>query len=202
MSLLIILARHGQTRFNRSGVIQGRSDSPLTPTGIAETLKMPDLVSKFQPQAIYSSSLGRAAFSSSIYSQALGIPVHFRENLAELSCGKWEGSRRTDVVGNRNSIRSGWFDQPPFGESYQDGEERLRSFVDELCSCPNDSCKIVLAHAGLNRAFIKLIIGLNEENAQFIRFPHDTVYVIHSDRTVNWLGLTTGSGNGFLSEIQ
>ena len=202
LSLMIILARHGQTRFNQAGVIQGRSDSPLTPTGIAETRKMPDLVSRFRPQSIYSSSLGRAAFSSSIYSQMLGIPVHFRESLAELSCGEWEGSRRTDVVGDRSSIRSGWFDQPPCGESYQDGETRLRPIVNELCSCPDDSCKIVLAHAGLNRALMKLILGLTVEDSLFIRFPHDTVYLIQRDKSVSWLGLSTGSGRGLLSEIE
>lgn len=202
MSLMIILARHGQTRYNSEGVIQGRTDSPLTLAGVAQTRKMPNLVSQFLPRAIYSSSLGRAAFSSSIYSQALGIPVHFRENLAELSCGEWEGSRRTDVVGHRNLIRSGWFERPPGGESYQDGEARLRPLVDELGSGLNDSCKIVLAHAGLNRALMKLILGLNEEDALFIRFPHDTVYLIHSDRTVKWLGLSTGSGSGLLREIE
>ena len=199
---VIILARHGQTHFNQAGVIQGRSDSPLTPTGIAETRKMPDLVSRFRPQAIYSSSLGRAAFSSSIYSQMLGIPIHFRESLAELSCGEWEGSRRIDVVGNRNVIRSDWFDRPPFGESYQDGETRLRPIVDELCSFTDYSCKIVLAHAGLNRALIKLILRLTVEDSLFIRFPHDTVYLIQQDKSLSWLGLSTGSGQGFLREIE
>ncbi|MGC8602224.1 MAG: histidine phosphatase family protein [Desulfomonilaceae bacterium] len=201
MSLQIILARHGQTCYNREGVIQGRSDSPLTHTGIAETQKMPNLISQFKPRAIYSSSLGRAAFSSSIYSQTLAIPIYFMENLAELSCGQWEGSRRTDVVGHRGLIRSDWFERPPGGESYQDGEERIRYIVDELYSFTDDSCKIVLAHAGLNRSLVKLILGLNEKDALLIRFPHDTVYLIHSDKTVKHLGLTTGSGNGFLREI-
>ena len=28
--------RHGETEFNRAGRIQGRLDSPLTPTGVAQ----------------------------------------------------------------------------------------------------------------------------------------------------------------------
>ena len=78
----------------------------------------------------------------------------------------------------------------------------MRPIVDELCSGLNDSCKIVLAHAGLNRAFMRLILGLNEEDALFIRFPHDTVYLIQHDKSVSWLELSTGSGRGFLSEIE
>jgi len=202
LSFTIILARHGQTRFNQAGIIQGQSDSPLTLNGITEISRTLDLISDYKPHAIYSSSLGRAAFSSSIYSETLGIPIHFSKSLTELSCGEWEGSSRLDVVGNRNFIRSCWFDRPPGGESYQDGEERLRPFIDKFCSCADNSCKMVLAHAGLNRVFMKLILGLRVEIALSIRFPHDTFYVIHSDKTVGWLGLSTGSGCGLLSEIQ
>lgn len=202
MSLKIILARHGQTRLNEAGVIQGRSDSLLTETGIADTLKMPHLVAHYQPRVIFSSSLGRAALSASIYSETLKIPVHFREDLVEISCGEWEGSLRADVIGPRPSIRSGWHDRPPGGESYLDRELRLSGFIQELSELPVDSAVVILAHAGLNRVLVKCLLGMEPEQALFIRFPHDTVYVIQSGSPVSWLGLSTGSGIGFLSEIQ
>ncbi|MGC8657942.1 MAG: histidine phosphatase family protein [Desulfomonilaceae bacterium] len=199
---MIILARHGQTRFNLAGIIQGQTDSPLTSAGLAETHKMPGLISRFRPEMIYSSSLGRAAFSSSIYSQILSIPVRFRSALAELSCGKWEGLKRDDVVLGDRTIRPNWTNRPPGGESYQDGEKRLIPFIEEIRSLANDRCIIILAHAGLNRAFVRLFLDLKIEETLFVRFPHDTTYLIHTDGTVHRLGLSTGAGNGFLSEIQ
>jgi broad specificity phosphatase PhoE len=162
---------------------------------------MPELISEYRPKMIYSSALGRAAFSSSIYSQLLGIPVYFRPNLVELSCGEWEKSPRSQVKGPRKIVRSSWVDRPPGGESYQDGEERLRDFVRDLTSGCDDTCKMVLAHASLNRALVKLVLGLPPQEAISILFPHDTVYIIQNDGMIRWFGLSTGSGCGFLREV-
>jgi hypothetical protein len=54
----------------------------------------------------------------------------------------------------------------------------------------------------LNRVLVKCLLGMEPEQALFIRFPHDTVYVIQNGAPVSWMGLSTGSGIGFLSEIQ
>lgn len=202
LSSTIILARHAQTRFNEAGIIQGCSDSPLTQSGLSTIWKMPELILEYQPGMIFSSSLGRAAFSSSIYSQILGIPVYFRRSLIELSGGELEKTLRSEIEGPRKIVRPSWIDRPRGGESYQDGEKRLREFIHELTSSPGKECKMVLAHAGLNRVLVKMILGLSPQEAISILFPHDTVYVIQNDGIINWFGLSTGSGCGFLREVQ
>jgi|GEM_PF-460314 len=196
----ILLCRHGQTHFNRTARIQGQSDSPLTKNGLQETKKLAEILYPHMPGVIYSSALGRAAYSSAIYSQILGIPVHFRQNLVELSCGEWETSLRTDVIGSDVLIRSSWVDRPPGGESYQDAEKRLGVFINELQTVSDSVYVMVLAHSGLNRALVRSLLGLPINEALYIRFPHDTIYQINMDGNVNWIGLSNMSGSGFLRE--
>lgn len=200
MSPRIVLCRHGQTHFNRSARIQGQSDSPLTEVGLEEILKLAEIVKAFRPFAIYSSSLGRAAYSSGIYSQVIGIPVYFRSSLVELSCGEWETCMRKDVIGPEALIRSSWIDRPPGGESYEDAENRLRTFIHEINLLEAGSPVMVLAHSGLNRVLAKSLLGISTDEALNIKFPHDTIYEIHEKGFVRWAGLSTGSGSGFLRE--
>ncbi|MFH0958183.1 MAG: histidine phosphatase family protein [Pseudomonadota bacterium] len=200
MPTTIILCRHGQTLFNRTARIQGQSDSPLTRTGLEETRKLAEMVCPKMPGVIYSSILGRAAYSSAIYSQILGIPLYFRQDIVELSCGEWETSLRTDVIGPDSSIRLSWVDRPPGGESYKDAEKRVCVFINELLKVSKPLCVMVLAHSGLNRVLVKTLLTLPSDQAMNIRFPHDTVYEINSDGDVNWIGLSTGRGRGFLGE--
>ncbi len=200
MHRTVILCRHGQTHFNRTSRIQGQYDSPLTKNGLEEIRKLAQTVNTYLPRVIYSSTLGRAAYSSAIYSQILQIPIHFRSNLVELSCGEWETSLRTDVIGPDALIRPSWVSRPPGGESYEDAEKRLKVFINEILSSSEYSCVMVLAHSGLNRALVRSLLGLPLDKALYIKFPHDTIYQIDADGTVRWIGLSTGSGVGFLRE--
>ncbi len=196
----ILLARHGQTVFNRDGYIQGRADSPLTYFGAPEIKRLPALIEPEGPTVIYASALGRAAFTGAIYSQHLGKPIHFRPSIVELSCGLWEGMRRSEVKGWSNTIRESWDDQPPEGESYQDAEERVKSFIHELTYQDPHSTVLMVAHAGLNRVFLKLWMDLEPDEARMIRCPHDTVYVLDEDGEVRRLQPDRGQERGFLLE--
>ena len=196
----IILARHGQTVFNRDGFIQGRADSLLTYFGVPEIKRLPSLAEPEKPTVIYASALGRAAFTGSIYSQQLGAPIHFRDSIVELSCGKWEGMRRSDVKGWSSTIRESWDDRPPDGESYMDAENRVKSFIDEITLLKAHQTILVVAHAGLNRVFLKLWLEMEPDAARMIRCPHDTLYVIEPGNQVRRIHPDRGHEEGFLPE--
>ncbi|MBW1712107.1 MAG: histidine phosphatase family protein, partial [Deltaproteobacteria bacterium] len=128
----LILARHGQTEANQNKFVMGRTDSPLTPLGFKTAQDLALVLASEKLAAVFSSPLGRAAASAEIYAQGRSLPVQHRPALAELSAGQWEGRPWAEVVGQWTILRSGWTDRPPGGESYQDGEVRLRPFMDEL----------------------------------------------------------------------
>lgn len=198
----IILARHGQTVFNRDGFIQGRADSLLTYFGAPEIKRLPALAEPEKPTVIYASTLGRAAFTGSVYSLQLGAPIHFRPTIVELSCGIWEGMRRSEVKGWSNTIRESWDDRPPDGESYQDAEDRVKSFINEITRLQEHNTILVVAHAGLNRVFLKLWLDMDSEAARMIRCPHDTLYVMEPGGNVRRIHPDRGHEEGFLLETE
>jgi broad specificity phosphatase PhoE len=196
----IILGRHGQTVYNRDGFIQGQIDSPLTSSGIPEIKNLPPLARSHGPTIIYASALGRAAFTGSIYSKQLGAPIHFRQSIIELSCGIWEGMLRSHVKGASRTIRESWDDRPPQGESYRDAEYRVKSFIDEVIATPDHSTVLIIAHAGLNRVFLKLWLDLAAEQARMVRCPHDTLYLLEPDGAVRHMNTANDKVEGFLFE--
>lgn len=198
----IVLARHGQTTANRDGFIMGRTDAPLTRQGLETVNDMSRIIGLERVQRILSSSLGRAALTAATYSHHLRVPLSFRESMAELSCGSWEGRHRADVIAGSGPIRSTWQFRPPGGESYQDGETRVASLMEEILGQTDGKTVLVVGHASVNRVFIKLILGLDPVEAMTIRSPHDTVYVIEPGRDIRYVSGSGLSDCGFLRESE
>ncbi len=79
--------------------------------------------------------------------------------MCELKCGRWEGRKRREVLSGE-IMRATWHDRPPGGESYSDAEVRVGSFIRELNSSDYSDSILVVGHAGINRVFLKLWLGL------------------------------------------
>lgn len=194
----IILARHGETVCNREVRLMGRSDSPLTPDGIQIAHEVARLVEQQDVKVIYSSPLGRALSSARIYTKNLGIPIFPEDNMAELACGEWEGKYRFDVKPEPGPLRATWVEKPPGGESYRDAEPRVAAFIKHIKGQTHASTTLVVGHAGVNRVFLKLWLGLSPEYAVRIRCPHDTVYVLGDGASVQATSLTGSQSEGLL----
>lgn len=200
--LRLILARHGETWSNRNGRIMGRSDSPLTPEGVLMARGVSRLLKTEGVRAVFSSTLGRAAFTAAIHSQTLHVPVYFREELAELGCGTWEGRSRASVRVRGTLLRSSWTDRPPDGESYQDAETRARKLLQEAAAAGISGTVLLVSHAGVSRVYLKLILGLDPETAVRIRFPHDSVYLLEDNGTVSCRSVDSPPRDGLLWESE
>jgi len=196
----IILARHGMTVSNRDGFVMGRSDSPLTREGIDKTSAVADLLAQEDVSAIYSSPLGRAAYTAAAYSRRLAAPLHFRHGMAELACGLWEKRLRAEVKHTATLLRTTWEEQPPGGECYRDAEGRVSAFIEEMLSLDNSHGILIVGHATVNRVFLKLWLGLEPATAILIHSPHDTVYFLDQRNTVHYRRSNGSQGEGLLWE--
>jgi broad specificity phosphatase PhoE len=181
----IILARHGETIANRVGVIQGGQDYPLTDRGTELAKKVARLIEHEQIEAVYTSALGRAVNSARIYSNGRPVPVMIRNTMVELSFGEWEGRRRDEVGNGRPHLRETWFYRPPGGESYSDAEPRVTQFLSEIALNDDAASILVVGHAGVNRVFLKLLLGLASTDAERIVFRHDTIYIIQGNEIIS-----------------
>ena len=81
--------------------------------------------------------------------------------------------------------------RPPAGESYEDAEERITSFIEEMCSETAPERILVVSHAGAIRVFLKLWLGLDPAVAIKIDCPHDTIFILNANK-----GMVTRSTQG------
>ena len=125
----IFLVRHGKSEWNMKGRRQGQLDSPLTETGRSSVQRVGSMLSELDPDALFSSPLGRAWSTAQIIDAILGLGIQSEVGLSEIDHGELAG--RTDdeiershpgLLAERRSRLYEW--RFPGGESYADGDLR------------------------------------------------------------------------------
>ena len=88
---MLLLVRHGETDANRRGVLLGRDDPPLTPTGLEQAADL----GRWLPRAdlLIASPLARAQQTAA----ALGGDVRVDERWTEMDYGRFDGAAPSDV---------------------------------------------------------------------------------------------------------
>ncbi|MGH7046657.1 MAG: histidine phosphatase family protein [Stellaceae bacterium] len=88
---ILFLFRHGETDWNREGRLQGHTDVPLNPTGLAQAEELARRLRPHRLDAVLSSDLSRALTTARIVAEALGLPLATDPGLRETSVGAAEG---------------------------------------------------------------------------------------------------------------
>ena len=95
---MIYAVRHGQTDWNKEGIIQGgRSDCPLNEEGIKQAKILAEKLKKFNITKIYSSDLLRAKQTTEEINKVLHVEVIYSSLLRETNYGEVEGKKSTDI---------------------------------------------------------------------------------------------------------
>lgn len=97
MTTTLILARHGETDWNRDGRFQGHADPPLNDTGRAQAHRLVELLADEPIDAVYSSDLRRAHETAEIVAAARGVDVVVDPDLRERDVGEWSGLTMPEI---------------------------------------------------------------------------------------------------------
>jgi broad specificity phosphatase PhoE len=164
----LILIRHGETQWNRTGRYQGHSDIPLNENGREQARHLAERLRTEPPQGIYASDLLRARETAEILGKATGAPVRLDPRLREVHQGLWEGRSLEEILATDGAR---WHARredplhvgPPQGESLTELRARLLEAVAEVRrSYPHGRVALVshgLALATLKVHFLHLPIG-------------------------------------------
>lgn len=153
----LVVLRHAPTEWNEHGLIQGRTDSPLSPAGrrIAAAWRLPPAFAGYD---WLSSPLERAIETA----RAMGGEPAIEPRLTELHWGDWAGCSLPDLrlrLGRRmveNEARGLDF-RPEGGESYREVQERLRPLLAERAETGRPS--VAVTHKGVILALYALAAG-------------------------------------------
>ncbi len=145
--------RHGETEWNRSGLIQGRRDIPLNARGIAEARSARDLLQGAGIATICTSPLQRALLTAEIIAAGLHLPLHIVPELAECDFGRAEGRRKglwLEHWRRGSPAEDSEAGDRPDGETYIAFLERALIGVNKALTRPGPV--LIVAHGGIYEA--------------------------------------------------
>jgi probable phosphoglycerate mutase len=170
----LALLRHGHTRWNREGRIQGRTDIPLDPEAEAH-LSTRCLPMDWAHADLTASPLERAWRTAELVA---GRPARREAVLMEMNWGLWEGQhgrvlRENPDTGFRDIEDWSWTFCPPEGESPADLRARLVPWAEALS---RDT--LAVCHIGVMRVLLAHGTGWDFRGPAPFRVKRDRLYVL------------------------
>jgi broad specificity phosphatase PhoE len=168
----LLLARHGETDWNRARRWQGHADRPLTGRGRAQATALAERLADIALDAVYSSDLRRARETAEAVAQTQGLDVVQLPELREVSVGSWEGLTRDEAEakfpdGFRRWLAggTGWDD----GETYAAMNARVLGAVNRIARDHEGEQILIVSHGGPIRAIHGAALGMDVEDYRRIR---------------------------------
>ncbi len=156
--------RHGATGLQ--GRYIGATDVPLSRQGREQVRKTGLLLREKGVTKIFCSPLLRCR--QTLEELELAGTCRFREQLREIDFGRWEGKEFTEIIHSDQPLVDLWVADPlhfcfPDGESLHSFTRRIALFIPELSNAAEDII-LVVAHGGVIRHLICLLLGLSVDN--------------------------------------
>ena len=152
----LLLARHGETDWNRKLRIQGSSDIGLNELGRRQAQFLAQELTDVDLDAIYSSDLRRAQATAAAVAATHGLDVRLDPRLRERSFGSWEGLTREDIstfpAGSRHD-----------GESDDEVRQRVLAAVEEIASNHPGEQVLIVSHGGALNTLWHHALGVRVE---------------------------------------
>jgi phosphoserine phosphatase len=165
----ILLARHGETDWNRDNRFQGRADPPLNDAGREQAATLAASLAGEQLDAVYSSPLRRAVETADVVAAPHGLEPTPVEALREVDVGSWQGLTRTEIESRYPeqfrrwlAFEQGWED----GETYEEMGVRVVGALSELSARHAGERVLALTHGGPIRAAIAAASGISHSEAR------------------------------------
>lgn len=153
-----MLARHGETDYNRAGRWQGATDVPLNEAGRAQAVELAERVRHLPVTDVFSSDLSRATETAKIVAAALLAPYSGAiAALRERSFGVFEGLTRQECEARYEVAWRAYVADfraaPPEAESTEEVIARMSQGLARVAARTR-SCSLVVGHGASMRMFL------------------------------------------------
>jgi broad specificity phosphatase PhoE len=160
----LLLARHGETDWNRAGRFQGYADPPLNELGRRQAGELAAALVGRSISAIYASDLRRAAETAAIVGERIALRPTLLEDLREADVGDLTALTREEIPDRfpeaaRAATENGFAFAS--GEGYEALAARVLSSVREIARRHPDESVLVITHGGPLRAILAHADGMS-----------------------------------------
>lgn len=182
----LLIIRHGQSLWNRAGIIQGQRDIELSPLGLVQAEAMANRLRHVRLDAIYSSPLLRAHQTAAALAGSHHLPVQIDGDLVEIHHGQWEGKTEADVERDFGDLLHLWRTRPatvqmPGGEHFQEVKARSIAAVERIAAAYPQQTIAVVTHDVVVRAVIAHVLGLPDDHITRFAVSNTGISIVEFD---------------------
>jgi glycerol-3-phosphate cytidylyltransferase len=166
-----IFVRHGQTYWNKNGIMHGQYDIPLNYTGVKQAKRIANELANHHFDLCFSSPLRRARSTAlSILLHHKNTKIFYDNRLMELNKGLLEGKHLNSEKLLRNEDHA--FLSRYNIESKVQFYDRVKSFIDDVESKYNGKKILIVSHSGTTKM---LMFAFNKPKVVL----HKAYYKLH-----------------------
>lgn len=161
----IIIIRHGETEWNKTGRFQGHSDVPLSAEGRTQAAALGKNLIVDHVDAIYASDLTRAMETAAPLAARFGLPVISDPQLRELNFGAWEGRNFNDVNAENPNAMKNFYTDPeqadiPESEPFPEFQRRVAGRVREIVAHERGKRVVIVSHGASIRILLADLLSM------------------------------------------
>ncbi|MBC6437445.1 MAG: histidine phosphatase family protein [Rhodobacteraceae bacterium] len=159
----LFILRHGETRWNAEGRLQGHLDSPLTDRGVAQARAQRAILAPVLPGGSVArvSPSPRAMQTAEIALAGLDVPAAKDARLLEVDLGTWQGHTLDEIAAANPHVAENqdphlWKFTAPGGESLEHMTARCRAVLEDITG-PT----VLVTHGVTSRLLRCLALGMS-----------------------------------------
>lgn len=179
----MLLARHGESKFNNTHQFAGQVDVGLTDNGCQQAGKLHERLAGEKIDAVYTSTLSRARTTAEIVIAGRNLEITECPELQEISYGEIEGLTYAEIQQQFPKLASQihHFDPEmefPGGESFLGFIKRVESFKERLTKHGEKETVLIVAHGGPLRTLILSLLGIDQSVWWQLRLDNASLSII------------------------
>jgi len=180
----VLLVRHGETEWSRSGQHTSRTDIPLIEEGRERALELGRRLAERRFSLILSSPLRRAYDTAKL--AGLADDAEVTDDLVEFGYGEYEG-RTTPEIREERPGWNLWTDGSPGGEDLADASARADRVIERALAADGDVA--MFGHGHILRIVGARWVGLPPETAAVLALSTAALCILgfERERRVIWL---------------
>lgn len=174
---LLLLARHGETDWNRERRVQGHTDIPLNERGREQAAKLAARLQAFEIHALHASDLSRAAETARIVGESLRLLPRLSPAWREIGLGALEGR---DAPGAHKDfgelVSAAARQEAPLAdgaETFASFEARIVAGLERLGRDHAGRNVLVVSHGGTLKTLIAHLLGLPATRIERLSLRHN-----------------------------
>ena len=191
--LRLLLVRHGRTKLHRDDRFWGKTDIPLSSIGIKQAGHLRERLAAERITAIYASTLSRARSTAEIIAAGHKANVTACGELCECNFGYAEGLTFDEIKRLYPALAeqlSNWKAVTfPGGESLEQLNKRIKTFLKRLESHKPQDTVAVVAHGGPLRLIICHLLGFELKHWQQLRIDMASLSIVETYPQISILNL-------------